>query len=190
MLTEAEDSFEDYSEEHLRSSRQLRLAEAALKRRLIAFFQCVEREMPESCGQYLVSVLSAMHSLERNLTISLQEPEPLQICQRNTLWTTVESIFQATIQTHFHDLARDRISALKATRGSLDRKSASGEAGFSETLEALEDCFMLSEWDLDCLQTVQQAIRDTIQEAAAAGLKQIMEMYMVSTTEVIEDTGA
>ena len=190
MLNEVNNSFINPLERTSFSPQQRQSSGASLKRTLISFFQCIERDITESCRQFLSTLLSGMMSLETYYSTQYREPEPLQSHQRGALWDTVEAIFQKTVQDLFLNLARDRLSFFKATMDFLDVEAISSDATILEALEALEDCFMLSEWDLDCLQTVQQAIRDTIQEAAAAGLKQIMEMYMVSTTEVIEDTGA
>jgi hypothetical protein len=160
---------------------QRRLAEASLKRQIIAFFQGVERDIPDSCRQYLTQLMEYVRAA--GMLAGATKPQPLLPNQQLAIWATTKEIFVDLITERFVCLVRDQLSVVTATREQSEEAS-----GFLNALQAVEGIFLLIEWHEDCLKHVQQAIRATLQQAAAAGLKQVVETY-VARLQVEQDRG-
>jgi hypothetical protein len=108
------------------------------------------------------------------------EPQPLNLHQRDTIWYAIQLIFADMINEHFVDLARDQLTSLNL--GSHPHNEDVDEV---VAVHSLEDLFSLEQWHEDCLDTVKHAIRATLQQAAAVGLNQVLDIYFTSDSRRI-----
>jgi hypothetical protein len=178
VVAEAEASFRVRTEQHA-SLNQRRLAGQSLKRKIIAFFQCVERDMPDTCRQYLAQLMKDARSA--GVLAGTTKSQPLTRRQQLAIWTITKKIFDDLITQHFVSLVRDQLSVMTATS-----ERSEEDSGLLGALQAVEGIFLPIGWHQDCLILVQQAIRANLQQAAADGLKQIVEIY-VSSLEAEQD---
>lgn len=168
MRAEAETDTKLRTEPSAYANKQ-RKAEASLKRKMIAFFQGVEREMHAVCRQHLVHQIE--NSRFAGQLACLKETQPLTSDQQATVWAGTRQTFADFIAEHLLCLAHDQLSLMDATCDPFQEAPA-----LLDRLRTIEDIFCLEEWNEDCREHIQEAIRVTIQRAAAAGLKQIAAM--------------